>query len=200
MNRIERKIKYLGFDDRYFFLAGVIVLSMVTTVLFNPSVLSSGNTIEILINWLISLFFATTNWLIIREVLILLRKYYPKLEEIVKRSVLFFVATVLIIALNDYIGGRIVAWSLGDTFHPLSRVNVVLPVVIISVMTMALYEVIYHYVLLQKALQKQEEAKRNVVQSQLNALRNQARPHFLFNTLNTLRDIIDQNSKEVAKT
>ncbi|MEM1216131.1 MAG: histidine kinase, partial [Bacteroidota bacterium] len=76
----------------------------------------------------------------------------------------------------------------------------VLPVVLISIMTMAMYEVIYHYVLLQKSLQKQEEAKRNVVQSQLNALRNQARPHFLFNTLNTLRDIIDQNTKETAKT
>ncbi|MEM1214660.1 MAG: histidine kinase, partial [Bacteroidota bacterium] len=109
MNRKERKIKYLGFDDRYFVLVGVVVLSMITTVLFNRSVLRSGNTIEIFFNWLISLFFATVNWLTIREVLILLRKRYPNLEDILKRGVLFFFTIVIIVTFNDYIGNGIIA-------------------------------------------------------------------------------------------
>ncbi len=199
MNRIERRIKYLGFDDRNFFLVGVIVLSVVTAILFHNNILQRSG-FEILFNWLICLFFSITNWLTSREVLILLRKKYPNLQDLRKRCILFFFAIILIVILTDHFGNQLIAWFIGASYHPLNRFKVVLPVVIISVMTISMYEVVYHYVLLQKALQKQEEAKRNVVQSQLNALRNQARPHFLFNTLNTLRDIIDQNSKETAKT
>ena len=199
MNRIERSIKYLGFDDRYFILVGVLVLSVVTVILFNNYIFQSSG-IEILFNWLICLFFSIANWLVAREVLILLRKRYPKLQDLKKRGILFFFALILIVILNDYVGGQLISWFFGGSYNPMNRLRVVLPVVIISLMTISMYEVIYHYVLLQEALKKQEEAKRNVVQSQLNALRNQARPHFLFNTLNTLRDIIDQNSKETAKT
>ncbi|MEO0339001.1 MAG: histidine kinase [Bacteroidota bacterium] len=199
MNRIDRRIKYLGFDDRYFILVGVLVLSTVTYILFNNQIFKSSGA-EILFNWLICLFLSIANWLIAREVLILLRKKYPKLEDLKKRGILFFFALILIVLSTDFFGGQLLAWFLGGSYHPMNRFRVVLPVVIISVMTISMYEVVYHYVLLREALKKQEEAKRNVVQSQLNALRNQARPHFLFNTLNTLRDIIDQNSKETAKT
>ncbi|MEM6541313.1 MAG: histidine kinase, partial [Bacteroidota bacterium] len=70
---------------------------------------------------------------------------------------------------------------------------------LISTMTMAIYEAIYYYVHLKKSIREEEQAKRAIVQAQLDTLRNQAQPHFFFNTLNTLRDIIDQNTKEEAK-
>src|SRR5690606_24162873 len=46
-----------------------------------------------------------------------------------------------------------------------------------------------------------EEAqfKQAIIQVELDTLRNQIQPHFFFNTLNTLRDIIDQNPKEDAR-
>ncbi len=66
-------------------------------------------------------------------------------------------------------------------------------------MTMAIYEAIYYYIRLKQSIREEEQAKRVVVQAQLDALRNQAQPHFFFNTLNTLRDIIDQNTREDAK-
>ena len=66
-------------------------------------------------------------------------------------------------------------------------------------MTNAIYEAIYHYVRLKKSILEKEQAKQAIVQAQLDALRNQAQPHFLFNSLNTLRDIIEENSKEQAK-
>ena len=64
---------------------------------------------------------------------------------------------------------------------------------------MAIYEAIYHNIRLQNSVREEEQSKQTIVQAQLDALQNQARPHFFFNTLNTLRDIIDQNSKEDAK-
>ena len=64
---------------------------------------------------------------------------------------------------------------------------------------MAIYEAIYFFVLLKKSVRDEEQAKQAIIQAELDALRNQAQPHFLFNTLNTLRDIIDQSPKEEAK-
>ena len=66
-------------------------------------------------------------------------------------------------------------------------------------MTMAIYEAIYFFVRLKKSIREEEQAKQAIMQVQLDALRNQAQPHFFFNTLNTLRDIIDQNSKRGRK-
>ena len=63
----------------------------------------------------------------------------------------------------------------------------------------AIYEAIYYQVRLKKSIREEEQVKQVMVQAQLDTLKNQAQPHFLFNTLNTLRDIIDQNSKEDAK-
>jgi LytS/YehU family sensor histidine kinase len=84
-------------------------------------------------------------------------------------------------------------------YYLTERFKVLLPIVIISVMIQAIYEAVYYHAMLKKIIREEEQAKQVMVQAQLDALRNQAQPHFFFNTLNTLRDIIDQNSKEYAK-
>ncbi|WP_438423658.1 sensor histidine kinase [Aquimarina macrocephali] len=80
-----------------------------------------------------------------------------------------------------------------------TQLKILIPIILITIMTMAIYEAVYYYIRLKKSIKEEEQAKRVIVQTQLDALRNQAQPHFLFNSLNTLRDIIDQNSKEDAK-
>ena len=64
---------------------------------------------------------------------------------------------------------------------------------------MAIYEAIYYNIRLKKSIRKEEQSKQAIVQAQLDALSNRSQPHFFFNSLNTLRDIIDHNSKEDAK-
>lgn len=64
---------------------------------------------------------------------------------------------------------------------------------------MAIYEAIYYYIRLKKSIVEEEQMKQIMIQAQLDTLRNQAQPHFLFNSLNTLRDIIDEEAKEEAK-
>ena len=66
-------------------------------------------------------------------------------------------------------------------------------------MILAIYEAIYYNVRLKKSIREEEQTKQVMIQAQLDTLRNQAQPHFLFNSLNTLRDIIDQDSKHDAK-
>ena len=195
----EKRIKYLGFNDLRFMLLGILVLSFVTDYMFNNSFVNYPIQWA-LFSWSISLFFATCDWLILRAILIRLRKRYPALEDDRKRITLFFLSIVFVVALVDLIGGSTLEVLLGGNFNYPERLKVIIPVILVSTMTMAIYEAVYYYLRLKESIRKEEQAKQAIVQAQLDVLRNQAQPHFFFNSLNTLRDIIDHNSKEEAKT
>lgn len=194
----EKRIKYLGFNDFWFMVIGILILSFVTDYLFSKSFLRLP-ILEAIISWSVSLFFTICNWVIIRKVIILLRKKYTKFEDVGKRLVLLFLAIVGTVVLVDFIGNKILTLIFKKNYNAQSFSKVLLPVIIISTMTMAIYEAIYYYIRLKKSIREEEQAKQAMVQAELDTLKNQAQPHFLFNTLNTLRDIIDQNSKEDAK-
>lgn len=196
--RKEKRIKYLGFDDFWFSLFGCLVLGTASAFVFNFS--GDLSPFEMLFAFLGSLFFATTDWLINRKILLLLRKRFPDLKDIPKRLSLLLSFTLISVLSVDYLGGHLLA-SLSDQVNYIfaERVSSLVIIVFLTAMTMAIYEAIYFFVLLQKSIRQEEQAKQAIIQAELDVLRNQAQPHFFFNTLNTLRDMIDQNSKEEAK-
>lgn len=198
MNK-EKRIKYLGFDDIWFTVIGILFLSFATDYLFSNS-FARLPLVEAIINWSVSLSFATSDWFITRAIMIQLRKKYPDLKDSVRRITLFFLGIVITVLVIDFIGVSVLSLVLdNDEYDFMERSRALLSIVFISTMTMAIYEAVYFYVRLKKSVREEEQAKQAIVQVQLDGLRNQAQPHFFFNTLNTLRDIIDQNSKEDAK-
>lgn len=194
----QKRIKYLGFNDVWFFTIGILILSFVTDYLFNKSFVRFPLNIAV-VNWSISLLFTICNWFFMRYILIYLRIKFPEMSDSIKRIFLVFLILVVSVILIDFLGNSLLSWFFEDDFNPLERSWVIVPVILISTMVQAIYEAIYHYTRLKKSIIEKEQAKQMAVMSQLEALRNRAQPHFFFNTLNTLRDIIDQNSKEEAK-
>jgi len=195
----EKRLKYLGFNDRWFSLIGIIVLAASTIYVFNTGA-QELTVLELVITITASLFFSATDWLINRKILIRLRKLYPRLEESTKRIGLMLFANIITVLTVDYIGIKIIM-QISDKVHysfP-DRARSLVVIVFLTTMTMAIYEAIYFFVLLRKSVREEEQAKQAIIQAELDTLRNQAQPHFFFNTLNTLRDIIDQNPKEDAK-
>lgn len=194
-----KRIKYLGFNDVWFMLVGIVLLSFVADFIISRGSFSRLPFLEATINWSVSLLFSTVNWLVMRTILIALRKKYPSLRNNKKRIPLFFLSIVITVLCVDYMGNITLGYIFDQSYnHPL-RSRIVLPVILISTMTMAIYEALYYYIRLKESIREEEQAKRAIVQAQLDTLRNQAQPHFFFNTLNTLRDIIDQNTREEAK-
>tara|TARA_R110002050_G_scaffold56512_3_gene127067 strand:- start:17396 stop:18478 length:1083 start_codon:yes stop_codon:yes gene_type:complete len=194
----ERRLKYVGFNDFWFIVIGVLILSFITDYLFSNSFARFSFGFAVL-NWSVSLFFSICDWFIIRAIMIFLRKRYPNFQDDAKRISLFFMGIVSTVILMDLIGGNLLAYMFGEDYNHTIKFGSLLLIILISTMTMAIYEAIYYYIRLKKSIRDEEQAKRVIVQTQLDALRNQAQPHFLFNSLNTLRDIIDQNSKDQAK-
>lgn len=195
----DRRIKYLGFNDFWFVVVGILLLSFITDYLFAGGSFTKLPFGEAVINWSVSLIFSTSNWFIMRALLIELRKKYPDFSDDWKRIPLFFITIVGTVIIIDRIGAFFLAIAFGGNYNHPDRARIILPIILISTMTMAIYEAIYYYIRLKKSIREEEQAKQAIVQAQLDTLRNQAQPHFFFNSLNTLRDIIDQNSKEEAK-
>ncbi len=195
----KKRIKYLGFDDFWFSILGILIIGTASMYLFNGSNFSL-TIVEAILTIVVVLFFSITYWVINRAVMIFLRQKYPHLKDSVQRIIFLLLAIVTTVVVVDFIGSKFLAlFSLNLNYNFQDRAKALLTVIFISIMTMAIYEAIYFYVRLKKSIQEEEQAKQSIIQAQLDALRNQAQPHFFFNTLNTLRDIIDQNSKEDAK-
>ncbi len=195
----EKRIKYLGFDDTWFSVIGILTISVVTYYLFNPS-LDVVSLTDAVLSWVGSLFFTAIDWFINRAIMIFLRKKYPDFRDDAKRITLFFLAVVCSVVLVDFIGVRLLSLIPGiNVVDYQSRIKALLTIIFLTIMIMAIYEAIYYNIRLKKSVREEEQSKQILIQAQLDALLNQAQPHFFFNTLNTLRDIIDQNSKEDAK-
>lgn len=195
----EKRIKYLGFDDFWFSVVGIFILSIVTSYLFSGTT-SGISLVEAFLSWVIALIFSTIDWMINRGMMIYLRRKYPAFSDDAKRIMLFFLTITFTVVFVDYVGGALLSLIPGINYNVnVSRLKMLLPIILITIMTMAIYEAIYYNIRLQKSIRQEERSKQAIVQAQLDVLRNQAQPHFFFNTLNTLRDIIDQNPREDAK-
>ncbi|MEE9363562.1 MAG: histidine kinase [Cellulophaga sp.] len=195
----KKRIQYLGFNDTWFSIIGILIISYVTYYLFNPS-FSLVSLTEAVSSWVGTLFITGINWFINRSIMILLRKKYPDFHDNAKRITLFFIAIVCTILLVSFIVGMLISLIPNANYvGPDSSIKMLVPIIIVTIMIMAIYEAIYFYIRLKKSVKDEEQSKQILIQAQLDALLNQAQPHFFFNTLNTLRDIIDQNSKEDAK-
>lgn len=195
----EKRIKYLGFDDLWFTVIGILILSLGVVYVFNNAS-DQLTTMEVVITWAVALFFSTCDWLINRAILIRLRRKYPNLQNSVQRIVFLFLATVTTVVVVDFLGVIFFSFIFENiTYNFQERTKSLVFIIFLTIMIMAIYEAIYFYVRLKTSIREEEQSKQAIIQAQLDALRNQAQPHFFFNTLNTLRDIIDQNSKEEAK-
>jgi sensor histidine kinase YesM len=199
MTNREKRIKYLGFDDKWFAVTGILLLGLSAMFVFNVGAAQLTKT-ELIITLVAALFFSTCDWLINRYILIRLRKRYPGLKNSVKRLSLLFTGTLITVTTVDFLGVSLISLvSENVSYDFQDRLRALLIVLFLTIMTMAIYEAVYFFVLLTKSVREEEQAKQAIIQAELDTLRNQAQPHFFFNTMNTLRDIIDQSPKEDAK-
>lgn len=68
-----------------------------------------------------------------------------------------------------------------------------------SILVVAIYEAVYFFVRWKQSIAETEKIKKERVSSQLEALKNQVNPHFLFNSLNTLASIIPEDPKRAVE-
>lgn len=186
----------LGFNDKKFMIISILVISFILfPVLSGVDIKSYYRHFpaEFPEGIILTAFF----WIFYRYVIIELRQRYPKIEDTKRRLIILTVFTMITSpVIGHLISGAIhviiSSFGLKDCLH-MGFFREVIVTYLLSFSIFATYEAIYFFVKYKDAIQDKERLQTVHVQSELDNLRNQINPHFLFNSLNTLMNIIPQD-------
>jgi two-component system LytT family sensor kinase len=191
--------KYLGFNDTWWMIIGIPLLGFSIPLVFFGERLDDG-LIGYLPKWGIATLHTAAFWVSIRLIILSLRKMYPSQKEIGKRllytSVLVLFAFFAIERGLEFVNS--VCFPAGAHEIP-SEFEIRVASLMIIALVSSIYEGIYLNARWKASLIEKELLKRENIESQLEGLRSQVNPHFLFNSLNTLAYIIPQDPDRAVK-
>ena len=187
-------------QDNYLRFIGMPLLSVLYTIAVNSAVIISEHR-----SWwkqlLTDFIFVFVCWTVAREVISFCRRKYPGFANTFRRIVLLFICTAAIslaegflitgfLSLSNYYG---VSFSITDYFYTGGLI------LVFSMMIVSIYELMYSLGEWKKLAVEAESLKRENLQSQLDSLKEQVKPHFLFNSLNSLIGLIDEDPNRAKK-
>jgi len=175
-------------------LIGIPAISLVMHYVHHPEDWNALNAVFFQ-HWLISFVFTFTYWQGNRQIWIGLRTRFPHYHETSKRLVF--------LALSSIAFCFVVSFTLETAINIFNLSNCTiedyykgfLVGLIPTFICLLIYESVYFFEAWKRNVKKTEELARENVQSQLEVLKNQLDPHFLFNSLNTLASLIDDENQ-----
>ena len=189
----NKNIKYLGFDDHLLTIIGVPLVGFLMPILFFDASLKDG-LIGYLPKWGGSTYFSFMYWMGTRWVLIYVRKRYPEFTDAHKRILMQVVYAVVYALVISQVSQLFIEPFIFRN-HEEPGISGVAATYGIIFLMIAIYESIYFYYQLKLTIEEKEEVRRAQLHSELEGLRNQVNPHFLFNSLNTLMNIVAEDQK-----
>jgi len=195
---LDERWKYVGFNDTWFIILGIPLLTLFLTFLFFNDTETSH--IPFLHRFLGGLPFTTLYWVITRGLMKWLRKTYEDFSSTMKRIGL---VAIFVLMISPMIGEFLnMLISIVADFVDYQRLEVhalsirkILSIYFACFFMIAIYEAIYFYTKLKESIEEREEAKQAQIRSELEGLRSQVNPHFLFNSMNTLMNIVVEDQK-----
>lgn len=179
----------LGFDDRWFRIIGIPVVALVSPIVFFQEAITGWATYQQLFYG--GIFFTLVIWEGNRQIFMALTRRYPEWKDWKRRLkwllVLCFLYTLAACpAINAFL-----------EFTPIQKPHIRLSSGYSSsyftlILVGAIYESIRFFQLWKNTAVEKEALERAHLSSQLEGLRNQVNPHFLFNSLNTLTYLIPE--------
>lgn len=186
--------------DRWMRLVGVPLISIVSNYIFYQP----GNDANHISRWLallVSLVECVLLWEVVRLGIIRARRRYPRLDQTTPRILQqvgwFLVTTVVQRVGLMYVYDVTLFWgySISERSY---WVNTLIPF-LFTVPMAAIYEGRYLYRQWWATYYEAEQLKKQALQSQLDSLKAQINPHFLFNSLSTLSSLVAENPKQAER-
>jgi len=180
---------HIGFDDRLFTAFGIPLIGILIPLVFGGIYFDEGAVYWINVG--VSCIYTAIYWFTARALMIRLHRQYPEAEQLglrVRRLAALFVPFIIAICLLSYL---VIPEAYGAKTNFLQSV---LMSTILTVSVASIYESVYLLHRYREVQLEREQLLRERVQTELEALRNQVNPHFLFNSLNTLADLISEDA------
>jgi len=183
----------LGFNDFWFIIIGVPILGFLIPLIFFNMPLDFHSPI-LYQKWLESSIYALANWLISRYLILYFRKKLPNEQDTFKRISLVTLAYLLlsnfvgVICINSILQHFVIFNTPNPSFLQGNIATITCYITIASI-----YESVFFFSKWKHSLIKTEELKKEIMKTHINSLRAQVNPHFLFNSLNALSNLIQEN-------
>ena len=191
----------IGFDDRLVMIIMIPVISLIIPfafmgLRFNQSPYFTWEA------YLAVIIITTFIWVGNRYIMIWARSRYPAFDQVRQRIFIqSLVMLVYTLIANNTLGYVLDKLGLKECREIAGRdlstviINSNVASIFCTLTVVAIYESIYFMNELRKSVEEKEMLKRESLKAQLNALKTQVNPHFLFNNLNTLSSIIPEDPK-----
>ena len=191
----------IGFDDRLVMVIVIPILSFIIPIVFmgcrfNRYPLFSWD------KYVTTLVITSVLWMGSRQIMIYSRKKYPLFKEVrtrlIYQSIYMLLFTIVFNNLLAYVADHFV-FNYGFRSPGIDMlISSNAASIFCTIMIIAIYESIYFMNELRSSVEESENLKRESLSAQLNALRSQVNPHFLFNNLNTLSSLIPENPEHAV--
>lgn len=188
----------LGFDDKWLGIIGAPLIALLMSAMMFADILVNDWILFCRGCLIVSFINVVIYWVIFRQVFLFFRKKYPKTKQTIRR---IFLQSIVLIMLY-FIGQAVLDPLMHKLFTPYinedarHEIGMAIAALLVTFLVVGIYETIGFYTRLQKSTLEKQELKRMNMQSQLEGLKNQVNPHFLFNSLNTLTYLIPENSEK----
>ena len=185
--------------DRWFRIIGVPLIALIALVIYHEGNIRHGVSVPTeLIHSMVAIVLI---WEVNRQIIIRSRITYPGLKNTRPRIIFLLLWALLITTLIrlsiSFFYSYTQFW--GYTFSPLKYVYNVLFGLLITVPILAIYEGVYLYKEWYKTYYEAERLKKENLQTQLDTLKSQIQPHFLFNSLSTLSALVQEDPKQAER-
>ncbi len=188
-----------GFNDKWLIVVGLPLVSIMVSILLFADAYAQLNWIIIGVCIPISFINTIFYWFGMRWIYTELKWRFPANEEIGKRLIWVFLGfNVLFPTINIGLGSLLQLIGLGHGGNP-NQIVFYIATLIICALVITLYEAISFYIKLEQTVAEKAQLERQNVESQLEGLRNQVNPHFLFNSLNTLAYLIPEDADRAVR-
>ena len=192
--------KTLGFDDKWVLLVGIPIVTIMVSFIIFSSIVEENLSFWVLRCLPVGLIYTTIIWMGLRLIVCYFLDKFPDPKDVLKRipfqilSVFvgyFIIQKTVDVAVKHFLSGFI------EYVEPLIGLKTIAGL-LAAFLAVTVYEGIYFYVKLQKSIQETEQLQRENIHSQLEGLKNQVNPHFLFNSLNTLSHLIPEDGEKAV--
>ena len=194
-----KKKHLLGFNDLPIALVGIPLVAFFMPLLFFDSNLDNGLA-AYWPKWKVALVFTCFYWITMRWFVLRFRSRFPEYKDTSKRILLMILTTiVLVLLLNNF------CYDIHDLLLPnghqgnTTKFDYAKSTFMVVFFVLSLYEGVYFYHRWRLSLIETERLRQENISSQLDALKSQVNPHFLFNSLNTLVYLIPEDEDRAVR-
>ena len=186
-------------NDQWFRFAGMPIIAFIGHfIFFNSHDTGEKDNLGI---FLLSLAETLVLWEANRLVILYFRRKYPSLEQTTKRMILILlfciIVTVVLRSLNIFIYDQIEVKN-GNLELVVYLKNIFIALLFVFIVG-GVYEAIYYFRKWKTSTLEAETLKKVNLQTQLDSLKVQINPHFLFNSLGSLSSLIDEDQKRAQE-